>query len=160
MSRGICVISLWFFLMILRFMNGILVFLYWKTIILFEKVVGARYVHAPASRCHTDVLWLVFCRRSFLTFFSLSFISFPEKVHICSLFFRFVNFSLFIFLLFIVVLGLIIKVLVIFNLVLELQCHILLFFFNAVIILLVSNSFFLGSFVKILLIFNFILGLF
>jgi hypothetical protein len=99
-SRGICVISLWFFLMILRFMKGILVFLYWKTIILFEKVVGARYVHAPASRCHTDVLWLVFCRRSFLTFFSLSFISFPEKVHICSLFFRFVNFSLFIFLLF------------------------------------------------------------
>ena len=61
---------------------------------------------------------------------------------------------------FIVVLGLIIKVLVIFNLVLELQCHILLFFFNAVIILLVSNSFFLGSCVKILLIFNFILGLF
>jgi hypothetical protein len=63
-----------------------------------------------------DALWSVSCWCSF--FFS----SFPpllEKVHFCPFFFRFVNFSPFVCYCF-VVLGHIIKILVFFNLVLEL----------------------------------------
>jgi len=61
------------------------------------------------------------CVGDCLFVFLPSFLSLPEKIHLYPLSFGFVNFSLFVFLLIIVVFDHVIKVLVIFNLVLELQ---------------------------------------
>jgi hypothetical protein len=74
-----------------------------------------------------NILWLISCWRSFLfssSFFSLSS---KESAHLSS-FLYICHFQSFCFLLFIVILGPIIKVLVIFNLVLELQFVVYYFF--------------------------------
>jgi len=121
-----------FFLMILRSIKGILVFLCWETIILFEKGVEASHsldsewvssavfgwyvqIHQVPKHalppCHLMRRYVLFLTRwristfydRFLVgdhffFFSLFFFL-QEKMHLYSLFFRFVIFSPFAFLL-------------------------------------------------------------